>query len=210
MTKIKICGLSRPEDINTANELAPDYVGFVFAKSHRQVNEQQAIKLKELLHPSVKTVGVFVNSSLTEISNVVQDGSVDIIQLHGNETPNFCRQLRQRFHNPIIKAIRVKDETSLKALEAYDCDYFLLDTFYPQGFGGGGKAFDYSLLNNVSIPKPFFLAGGLDLDNIQEVMDAVKPFGIDVSSGVETQGKKDPAKMAAFIEKVRKGVKKND
>lgn len=210
MIKIKICGMFRTADMNTANELKPDYIGFVFAKSKRQVNRQQAAKLKGLLNPVVKTVGVFVNASLQEIAALVQEGIVDIIQLHGDESPSFCRQLRQRIKNPIIKAIRVKDRSSLRNLEVYTCDYFLLDTFSQISFGGGGQEFDYSLVQNVQLPKPFFLAGGLRPDNIQEAIGKVQPFGVDVSSGVETQGKKDPVKITEFIEKVRKGAKKND
>lgn len=210
MTKIKICGLSRAEDIQAANVLKPDYIGFVFAKSPRQVNWQQAIALKHLLHPSIKAVGVFVKETVDNIATIAERGCIDIIQLHSDETPQFCRELRKLTDKPIIKAIRVKEAASLKDLRSYDCDYFLFDAFSDKVFGGGGKTFDYSFLREIEIPKPFFMAGGIRADNVQEVITEINPYGVDISGGVETNKKKDPAKMAKIIQIVRKGDKNND
>jgi phosphoribosylanthranilate isomerase len=210
MTKIKICGLSRVEDIQAANALKPDYIGFVFAKSPRQVTLQQAIALKELLHPSIKAVGVFVKETVDNIADIAEKGCIDLIQLHGDESREFCRKLRKSTDKPIIKAIRVKDAASLKELQTYDCDYFLLDAFSAKAFGGVGKSFDYNFLKDAEIPKPFFMAGGLGTDNVQAVIAKINPYGVDISGGVETNKKKDPGKMAKIIQMVRKGDKNND
>lgn len=207
MTKTKICGLSRPEDIKVANELNMDYIGFVFAKSSRQVTREQARTLKAMLKPGIKAVGVFVKEEATQIAKVAKDGIIDVIQLHGDETPEFCRWLRYVTNKPVIKAIRVKEADSLQGLGKYDCDYFLFDTFSPDSYGGVGKTFPYALLGKAKIPKPFFVAGGLKPDNVEKVINLVHPYGVDTSGGVETNGKKDYAKMADFIKAVKRSDK---
>ncbi len=204
MTKIKICGLSREADIQAANRLKPDYIGFVFASGKRQITGQQAAELKQRLDPAIKAVGVFVKAAIEEIVTIAEVGTIDLIQLHGDQSPEFCRQLRLLTGKPIIKVIRVKGKQSLKDLQDYACDYFLLDTFSPSAFGGIGKAFDYALLEKAKIPKPFFIAGGLNTENVKGAIKQLHPYGVDTSGGVETDGSKDFAKMAAFIEKVKR------
>lgn len=205
MTKIKICGLTRPEDIAYANELHPDYIGFVFAKSRRQVTRAQAAALKGQLHPSIKAVGVFVKEEATQIAKIANAGIIDVIQLHGDETPEFCTMLQQLTKVPIIKVIRVKDTSSLDDLDNYSCDYFLFDTYSATSYGGIGSGFDFSLVQKQNIPQPFFIAGGLQANNVSTVIQSLHPYGVDVSGGVEVGGYKDLEKMREFIQAVRKG-----
>ena len=209
MTKIKICGLKRKEDIEYANALLPDYIGFVFAKSSRQVTRAQAQKLKSLLNPQIKAVGVFVKEEVTQIAKVANDGIIDAIQLHSDESPEFCQMLQRLTKVPVIKVIRVKNTADLKDLARFTCDYFLLDTYSATKYGGSGKIFDYTILQQAVIPKPYFIAGGLTADNVREVIAATNPYGVDVSGGVEIEGFKDLAKMQKFILAVR-GGKDND
>ena len=209
MTKIKICGLKRKEDIEYANALLPDYIGFVFAKSARQVTRAQAQELKRLLNPRIKAVGVFVKEEVTQIAKIANTGIIDVIQLHSDETPEFCQMLKRLTKVPVIKVIRVKNADDLKKLERFICNYFLLDTYSEARYGGVGKAFDYAILQQAVIPKPYFIAGGLAADNVGEVIAATHPYGVDVSGSVETNGVKDLAKMQKFILAVR-GGKDND
>ena len=209
MTKVKICGLTRMEDIECANRLGPDFIGMVFyAKSKRAVTAEQAAALKTKLASTIKAVGVFVNNEINFIANLAQAGIIDIIQLHGDEDETYIRKLRETLPKPnvpIIKAIRVRNEASLQGLAAYPVDYFLFDTFKAGLYGGTGERFNLEL-ESIHIPKPYFIAGGLDASNIAEVIEAnPKVFAVDVSGGVEdgTTGLKDAQKMAAFVEQVR-------
>ena len=209
MTKIKICGLTRTEDIEMVNEFLPDYVGFVFAKSRRQVSSEQAKELKKKLKPEIKAVGVFVNEKAENIAEIANQGIIDLIQLHGDEDAVYCRQLRNLTQTPIIKAVRVRDEEDLAGIEEFDCDYYLFDTLSSKEYGGTGKAFDHSILHNKEIKKPFFVAGGLNQDNVAAVIEVIKPFGVDTSGGVETDGIKDVNKIKEFTKQGRI-VGKND
>ena len=209
MTKIKICGLTRTEDIEMVNEFLPDYVGFVFTKSRRQLSAEQAKELKKKLRPEIKAVGVFVNEKAENIAEIANQGIIDLIQIHGDEDAAYCRQLRKVTQTPIIKAVRVRDEADLAGIEAFDCDYYLFDTLISQQYGGTGKAFDHSILYNKEIKKQFFVAGGLNQDNVSAVIEAIKPFGVDTSGGVETDGSKDINKIKEFIKQGRI-VGKND
>jgi phosphoribosylanthranilate isomerase len=201
MSKIKICGLTRQEDIMTVNEYLPDYIGFIFAESRRQVTEEQAKLLKQLLSPWVKAVGVFVNDDIRRIAGLCSKGIIDLVQLHGDEDEGYIRCLRTMTDKVIIKAIRVK--TSADVIQAFDseADYLLFDTYHKQQYGGSGIAFDWSLIKK-SVRK-FFLAGGINEDNILEAVGNYQPYAVDVSSGVETDGKKDPQKIRNIIAKVR-------
>jgi len=203
MPKIKICGLRRQQDVAWANYLNPDFIGFVFADSKRQVNEDMAAALKKNLAANIQTVGVFVYDSVEKVASIANKGIIDVIQLHGDETPRYCKRLRAKTDKPIIKVIRVKDRKSLINLEDYDCDYFLLDTFKAGKFGGVGQLFDYNILNEVVIPKPFGMAGGLTAENVTQVIQRTSPYGVDVSGGVEIDGYKDFTKMAEFIYAVK-------
>ena len=202
MTKVKICGLSRREDIAYVNKCKPDFIGFVFyEKSKRAVTLEKALELKGLLDRSIKTVGVFVNAAPTFVAELVALGAIDLIQLHGDEDADYCRQLRLLTDAPLIKAVRVRSKESLLGLENYPVDYFLFDTYQAGVYGGTGQRFEVEL--GRDIPKPFFIAGGLEADNVAAVIKKNKPFAVDVSGGVETDGRKDQKKISAFIASVR-------
>lgn len=211
MTKVKICGLTRSEDIECANKVKPDFIGMVFyAKSKRAVTLEQAAQLKAQLAPSIKAVGVFVNAEIDFIAKLAQASIIDIIQLHGDEDADYITRLHQELANknvsvPIIKAIRVRSEESLLNLEQYQVDFFLFDTYKPGHYGGTGERFNLEL-EGVTIPKPYFIAGGLDASNIAEVIAAnPKAFAVDVSGGVEdaATGLKSPQKIEDFVSQVR-------
>ena len=209
MTKVKICGLTRIEDIQCANKIRPDYIGMVFyPKSKRAVTLEQAASLKAALDKNIKTVGVFVNAELSFIAQLAQAGTIDVIQLHGDEDEAYIEQLRQQvapLDVPIIKAIRVQSEESLQNLGQYPVDFFLFDTYKPGLYGGTGERFNLEL-EQVKIPKPYFIAGGLDASNVAQVI-AQNPhaYAVDVSGGVEDSatGLKDAQKMADFVAQVK-------
>ncbi len=201
MTKIKLCGLSRTEDIEAVNELKPEYIGFVFApKSRRYVTPQAAAELKQLLSAEIQAVGVFVNESPEKIAELLRSGVIDIAQLHGDEDEDYISRLRQLTDKPIIKAFRVKTEKDIADAERCSADYILLDSG-----AGTGTVFDWKLPANIR--RSYFLAGGLSPDNVGKAVAALHPFAVDVSSGIETDGTKDKTKMAAFAAAVRKGEK---
>ena len=199
--KIKICGLSRPEDIEAVNLYKPDFIGFVFAESKRKVEIPKAEMLKRLLSKDIKTVGVFVNSSVSEINNICERNIIDLIQLHGDEDEEYIKQLKAQVGLPVIKAVRVKSRDEIiSADNNSSCDYLLLDTYAKGTFGGTGKAFDYRMIPKIH--KPFFLAGGLDVQNVAEALKT-DAFCLDVSSGVEDGRVKSKEKIRNFIERIR-------
>ena len=198
MTKIKLCGLSRACDIEEANKLNPEYIGFVFApKSRRYVLPEKAAELKRLLYPRIKAVGVFVNESLQNVAELLKNGVIDMAQLHGNEDDEYIKELRTLTKKPIIKAFRVSCKQDVVKANASAADYVLFDSG-----AGTGTVFDWNLISKID--RPYFLAGGLDTENVKEAIKNLKPFAVDVSSGIETDGRKDPTKMAAFVAAVRK------
>lgn len=201
--KVKICGLRRTQDVEYVNMLLPDFVGFVFAKSKRQVTAAQAAQLKALLAPQIKAVGVFVNAEQDFIAQLARSGTIDVIQLHGDESTEYCQSLKQLTNLPIIRAVRVKDAASVAAANAYPADYLLFDTYTPGQYGGTGQRFDTTLLDVCGVSKPYFIAGGLDAASVAGVIKNTKAFAVDVSGGVETDGFKDKTKIAAFIANVR-------
>lgn len=204
MSKIKICGLKSENDVKIVNKYGPDYVGFILAPSKRRVNYEVAKKLKALLNPSILAVGVFVNESLEVIGQYAEDKVIDVIQLHGDESLEMIKELKQQVSIPVIKAMRIKDEKQLKHLlpfiQEVTADYLLFDTYQEGLYGGSGKSFDWKLLEVVE--RSYFLAGGIGLHNIEEACKW-KPFAIDVSSGVETNGVKDAIKVSELIQKYR-------
>lgn len=204
--KIKICGLTRPQDIECVNKLQPDYIGFVFAQSKRQVTDAAAAQLRKMLSPQIKAVGVFVNDDAAHIAGLANSGVIDLIQLHGDEDADYCARLRRLTAAPVIRAVRVRNLASLHNINAYPCDYFLFDTYVSGAYGGSGQQFDTSLLAAAQIAKPYFIAGGLNAENIGQALRAqpLHIFGVDVSGGVETNGIKDPAKIAKFIAEARR------
>ena len=198
MTKIKLCGLSRPCDIETANRLLPEYIGFVFApKSKRYVPPETAAALKGLLHPSVQAVGVFVREEPEQVARLLRDGIIDIAQLHGGEDAAYVRVLRRLTDRPILQAFRVDSAADVAAAQKSEADMILLDA----GAGGTGTAFDWTLLRDIR--RPYFLAGGLHPDNVREAVERLSPYAVDVSSGIETDGWKDADKMEAFMRAAR-------
>lgn len=199
MTKIKLCGLTRPGDIAAANALQPEYIGFVFApKSRRYVSREMAAALKAQLSPGIQAVGVFVNEAPETVAGLLNAGIIDIAQLHGQEDAAYIARLRGLTARPLWQAFRMTDAASLAKAEKSPADLVLLDS----GAGGTGTTFDWTLLEKFD--RPYFLAGGLGPDNAADAVRQLHPYAVDVSSGIETAGKKDSAKMAAFVAAVRK------
>jgi phosphoribosylanthranilate isomerase len=217
MTKIKICGLFRDEDIDFSNEAGPDYIGFVFAPSRRRVSAPRAARLRGRLAEGIIPVGVFVNAPVDEIVTLYEGGIISLAQLHGGEDGAYIAALKARSAVPVIRALRIEpgDVSVLGEQEpgapqgaegmAGAPDFFLLD----HGTGGTGRAFDWTLLKDISGPGIFrsscFLAGGIDMHNIEDAL-SYRPYGIDVSGGAETHGLKDRDKMIRLVQKVREGV----
>lgn len=197
--KIKLCGLMRPSDMEAANLLHPDYVGFVFArKSRRYVSLERVKTLKELLHPDILAVGVFVDEEPDAVAAWLAAGVIDLAQLHGGEDEAYMEKLRGLTDKPIIKAFSVKGEGDIRNANESSADYVLLDA----GDGGTGTAFDRELLAGMN--RPYFLAGGLEPSTVGEAVRRWRPYGVDVSSGIETDGVKDADKMREFVDHVRK------
>ena len=194
MKKIKICGLKRREDIEYVNKYQPDYIGFVFAGKKRKLTYDQVVDLKKYLTSSIQVVGVFVNEDISFVEKLVKEHVIDLVQLHGQEDQKYIQALKEKVDVSIIKAIQIKNEDSFN--EHYDVDYYL----YDHGTGGTGESFDWSMLKEVD--KPVFLAGGINLLNID---DALKKnvYTLDVSSGVETDGFKDEKKIKKIVRRVR-------
>lgn len=198
MTKIKICGLTRPEDIEAVNQYKPDYIGFVFAKNSRRfINAKQAADLKKQLLDDIMAVGVFVNEAKEVIADLLIHDIIDAAQLHGNETESEIRWIKTRTGKQVIKAVSVQSRSDPVRWSGSQADYLLFD----HGAGGTGKAFDWNLITDCG--KPFFLAGGINIQNLSMALSK-GAYGIDLSGGVETDGKKDPKKIAAVIEAVRR------
>ena len=213
MIHVKFCGIRRGEDIEVVNRLKPDFAGFVFANSKRQVTVEAAAVLKKQLDPETKTVAVLVNMPAEEAAALANKGIADLLQLHGDEDAAYIAALRKLTKAKLIKAIRLQgneaDRTALK--QADQADFYLFDTFVANTYGGTGKTFSLSLLKNLLIDKPFFLAGGLDVGNVAEIIGQIKKdetlfpyfYGVDVSGGIETDGFKDSKKMETFIRVLR-------
>jgi phosphoribosylanthranilate isomerase len=204
MCKIKICGLSREADIEAVNEGKPDYIGFVFAKSRRQVTAASAAALRARLRDGIVPVGVFVNANMADIISLFQNGVIAMAQLHGTESDAYMTALKDRCPNiSLNKAVRSDTEFGVLRRDT-PADYFLLD----HGAGGTGQSFDWKILEDKdvrqNIKRPFFLAGGVNPSNIERAV-GLHPYAIDVSSGVETEGVKDRDKILYIINKVRIG-----
>ena len=197
MTKIKLCGLSRPEDIDCANEIRPDFVGFVFwPKSSRYVDKDNAKRLKDMLAPSVKAVGVFVDEDAGVIADMANDGIIDRVQLHGKEDETYISKLRGLTQAKIIKAFKIRTKEDIKAATDSTADLVLLDAGM-----GDGQTFDWDLIKGIT--RPYILAGGLDCTNVKEAVTKLAPYAVDVSSGIETGSHKDPRKMREFVSIIR-------
>lgn len=199
MTRVKICGLRREEDIEAANQCRPDYIGFVFAESRRRVEAARALELKKRLAPGIATVGVFVNEDVHFIAVLCKVGLIELVQLHGEEDIHYIAALKKQVSVPVIKAVPVAARLPKAPRGA---NYTLYDTASTQR-GGTGRPFNWELLR-TAVPLPYFLAGGLHCGNVEQAVQTLHPFAVDVSSGVETDGTKDADKMSRFVRLVRR------
>ena len=199
--KVKICGMTNLKDVKVAVDGGVDAVGFIFyKKSPRSVTMQAVREIVLELPPFVDSVGVFVNETAEQINKIADHCKLDRVQLHGDESPAFCKKIRRR----VIKAIRVKDIQSLKKLSDYPVSSFLLDTFSEDQYGGTGRVFDWNLAYPAKKYGPIILAGGLTPINVHQAIQRIQPYGVDVCSGVESQpGIKDHKKMKAFLKNVK-------
>lgn len=198
MTKIKLCGLSRPCDIECANFLLPEYIGFVFAKgSRRFVSFEDAEALRMMTDKRISVVGVFRNEAPEAVARLAHSGVIDMVQLHGNEDKEYIIKLRAMTKVPIIKAFNIKAQEDVKNAENCSADYILFDS----AKAGSGRSFDRALIKNVK--REYFLAGGLDPSNVESEIEALSPYAVDVSSGIESNGVKDEEKMRRFVYAVR-------
>lgn len=203
--KVKICGMTQLKDALFAVEQGVDAVGFIFyKKSPRAVTMKTVREIITKLPPLVDTVGVFVNESAERVNKIADYCGLDLVQLHGEESPAFCRKIHRR----VIKAFRVKDLQSIKQLEKFPVSGFLLDTFSDDLHGGTGKTFDWNLALPAKKMGPVILAGGLTPRNILQAVRQVRPYGVDVCSGVEkSPGIKDLEKVRSFLKNIRSGSK---
>ncbi len=190
---LKICGISRIEDIKVLNEVLPTYVGFVFTKSKREIDKERAILLKKELDPRIKTVGIFVNAPLDTIEDLFSSQIIDLVQLHGEEDNSYIFNLKQRINVDIIKAIKMNKTSTFNYPSA---TYLLLDSS-----GGSGKPFDWKTLPQLD--KPIFIAGGISTNNIEDAINIFNPYAVDVSSSIETDGYKDEQKIRELCKKLR-------
>ena len=199
MVKIKICGLRRFEDIEMVNKYKPDYIGFVFADSKRKVSHNLASQLKAKLSPDIISVGVFVDAVPDEILKLYEDDVIEIAQLHGSESEDYIKDLKENTNNKlkIIKAIEMSENEDLSGYENSLADYLLLDSGK-----GSGKTFDWRLIRN-DLKKEFFLAGGINSDNVKKAIEEFDPYAIDLSSSLETDGYKDENKIKEIMEVIR-------
>lgn len=197
MTNIKLCGIKRECDIAYANELAPEYIGFVFAKkSKRYVSPAKAEALRRNLDKGIIPVGVFVDEDIEVIEELTRRHIIDAVQLHGSEDEDYINTLRERTECAIIKAFRIEGGEDIEKANRSSADYVLLDSG-----GGSGETFDWSLIKEMK--RDYFLAGGLTPENVEIAIAKLRPFAVDASSSLETDGYKDKEKMAAFVNAVR-------
>lgn len=199
MSKIKICGMQRAEDILAANKARPDFVGFIFADFDRHyITEKQAREFKSLLSSDIKSVGAFVDAPIDHVIKLLNDGIIDLAQLHGNEDEQYVRTVMEKTHKPVINATGVKKPEDINKVISSCSDFILLDA--PGGCTG--NTFDWNLIKEIH--RPFFLAGGINVTNIESAINRFHPYSIDLSTGAETDGKKDPAKMMELVKLARK------
>jgi phosphoribosylanthranilate isomerase len=206
MTKIKVCGIREEEEAKWAADAGADAVGFVFAKSKRRVKLEEAAAISDSLPKDILKIGVFVNASKSELQHAMEVVQLDYVQLHGDETPEFCSDL----HIPFIKAISIRGKSDLKALGRYGSGLLLVDSGKGPYRGGNGTTFDWDYLSDYEPQRDrLILAGGLRKENVKEAIKKTKPFMVDVSSGVERNGRKDPQLIKDFIEEV-KSIQKDE
>lgn len=199
-TKIKLCGMFRECDIDYVNEALPDYIGFIalFPKSHRNISLETALRLKARLSPKIKSVAVSVDADAERLAEFAISGAAELLQLHGSEDAEYIARLRELTSVPIIKAVKVTSFDDIAAAQELDADFLLLDSGT-----GSGRMFDHSVINRERISKPFFLAGGLTPENAAQAALEVNPYGIDMSSGIETDKLKSRGKILAAVKAIR-------
>ncbi len=204
MTRIKICGITNMIDALAAAELGVDMLGFIFYDKSKRYVELKAVRsIVNELPGSILKVGVFVDEERGKVLDIARDVSLDILQFHGDETPEYCAFFKDEYK--VMKAFRVKDSASLRKVNDYIADYYLFDTYLKSSAGGTGKTFDWKLLKDFEVLKPFILSGGLDPDNVGKAIVEVAPYGVDVSTGVESSpGKKDIGLLKKFVTNVRR------
>lgn len=196
MSKIKLCGLTRTEDAESANQARPDWVGFVFDKGRHFLTDEAAAEIRRVLRPDIPAVGVFVNDAPEHIVALVEAGVIQGVQLHGHESEDYLRVLKRRLFCPFIRVVSVKTTEDVLRWQDTAADYLLLD----HGKGGTGQSFDWALIPALS--KPWIMAGGIGLANLERAL-SYHPYGIDISSGAETEGLKDREKMIRLVQMVR-------
>ncbi len=211
MAKVKICGLRTMADVEKVNRYLPEYVGFIFANTRRFVTDEQALAMSRALDRRIQAVGVFVDEPLGHVADLCDRGVIKVIQLHGEESEAYIRELKQQTDTTVIKAVRVQGVEQVTGLMSQEADYMLFDTCKKGESGGTGERFPLEILKESLVRltrkgdpvKPYFLAGGLDCGNVAEVIRQTECFAVDVSTGVETDGVKDEAKIRKFVESVR-------
>lgn len=200
LVRIKICGISTPEEAVAAAEAGADAIGMVFAPSRRQVSPNISREICRAVPPFVSKVGVFVDEELKKVREIAEFCGLDTLQFHGNESLTYCRE----FSLKVIKAVRIRGNESLTKIQEYAQYTLLLDSFAPGQVGGTGVTFPWKLAMQAGMSQRVILAGGLNEDNVLSAIKAVRPYAVDVSSGVETEGKKDIAKIQRFITTIRR------
>lgn len=212
MTQVKICGIKHKETLSLLKECEVDYVGFVFAPSKRKVEATAAKEMLRSVPDHPPAVGVFVNPTIEELEEILAEVSLAVVQLHGQETPAFCQEVKERFSLPVWKALAVGNEAeAVEGMAAYatHVDAFLFDTYDPAQAGGTGRRFSWEQIPDLQAASQGvteIIAGGINVDNVAELIGRYRPSVIDLSSGVETDGEKDPYKIKSLMERVREYV----
>ena len=197
---VKFCGIRRLEDVRAVNKTLPDMAGFILVKGRkRYISPEKVCELRQKLDPSVKVVGVFVDEDIEEVKRLLADGIIDIAQLHGNESDEYIRELKASTDAYVIKAVGIRNADDVRKAETSPADLVIVDS----PGGGTGNTFDWDLLQKIE--RPYILAGGINANNITEAVERLHPYGVDVSSGIETNGFKDEDKMKAFMALIKKG-----
>jgi phosphoribosylanthranilate isomerase len=199
MTRVKVCGIRRQEEAQWALEAGADAIGFVFADSKRKIDVESAALISASLPSNVLKIGVFVNEAKDKMEEISRTVNLDYLQLHGDESVQFCDSLNL----PFIKAVSIKEKEDLDGIEHFGGEMILVDSGNGPHRGGNGTTFNWDYVHSLNIPQHLILAGGLNLDNIRQAITKVRPYMVDVSSGVETDGKKDRRKIESFIREAK-------
>ena len=200
MIKVKICGITRYDDAYASYYLGASFIGFIFAESPRHIDPERAKRIIELIPSSIEKVGVFVDEKIEEVNHIADYCGLDIVQLHGEESPEYCSSVKKR----VFKAFRIRKIEDIEAISSYNVEGYLLDTFVPGRAGGTGKSFDWDIaVSAKKVACPLILSGGLGPENVQKAIKRVHPEVVDVGSGVEASpGIKDHKKIETFMERV--------